>query len=506
MTFAMKASPEHNYIQNYEDAVSRLSQAPDDRDLQHKAVLSLARMGSLGFAISEYGRYGLSEVRRHEDIMALGGRLAKDQFLGASGKTALEHARTSAALYEAAFKDTGGYYSGINAATMAYLADMPAEIVMARVEHILGLLPLADKLTPTDHYFVEATRAECFLLKSDLGKAQMSLRLAVEFDPLNYAAHATTIKQFRLILNKRKSDQIWLKQFMPPRPIHYAGHIWGDDVSPSLIGGISDLGTMISDRLQQGDIGFSYGSLAAGADILFAEALLEEGGALHIVLPLNVESFKQKSVVPFGPKWAKRFEVCLEQASSVTTLNASDAPDHVRLNIIAARMAMGQAILKAREFDVEASQFLIQSDTRPGSFTHHHARDWAASKREQIILPIDMGVSVNLNPHALQDSIPTLLMRSDDTKIISFETVEQAAAEAIKLSKLDKGLSIALQFDLPGAEHDLKRLLQLKLPSTIMMSEACACSLTLLRGDRFSVTYAGLLNGPNNNLRSYTLR
>lgn len=49
-------------------------------------------------------------------------------------------------------------------------------------------------------------------------------------------------------------------------------------------------------------------SLASGADILFAEALLERGAELHLVLPLNVEEFLETSVRPSGDdRWEQRF-------------------------------------------------------------------------------------------------------------------------------------------------------------------------------------------------------
>jgi len=78
MNFQMIERSLHDYIGSYESAVMKLQLSPDDRALQHQAVLALARMGALDLALSEYERYGLSNVRHHEDIMALGARLSKD--------------------------------------------------------------------------------------------------------------------------------------------------------------------------------------------------------------------------------------------------------------------------------------------------------------------------------------------------------------------------------------------------------------------------------------------
>jgi len=133
----------HNYIQNYEAGVAALKDSPHDRQLQHKIVLALARAGALDFALSEYERFGLSAIRDNEDIMALNGRLSKDLYLRSSGQEAQKHAAAAARKYELAFQNTLGYYSGVNSATMALMADLPEERVMARIEAIEALLPVS---------------------------------------------------------------------------------------------------------------------------------------------------------------------------------------------------------------------------------------------------------------------------------------------------------------------------------------------------------------------------
>ena len=77
----MKKFSQVDYLGDYETFVTQLKSNPDNLDLKHKAVLALARMGSLDFARIEFERYGLDKVRNHEDIMALNGRLSKDLYL-----------------------------------------------------------------------------------------------------------------------------------------------------------------------------------------------------------------------------------------------------------------------------------------------------------------------------------------------------------------------------------------------------------------------------------------
>lgn len=188
MTVNMMGPSEHDYLNSYESAVVQLRASPHSRELQHQAVLALARMGSLDFALSEYQRYGLADVRHHEDIMSLGGRLSKDLYLRATGKDATKHALNSAQKYEAAYHDTHGYYSGINSATMALLAGMPQEVIKERATLIQKALPPTENLSPTEYYFIEATRAECFLLLGKPQTAKETLQIAIQHDPLNFTA------------------------------------------------------------------------------------------------------------------------------------------------------------------------------------------------------------------------------------------------------------------------------------------------------------------------------
>ena len=67
-----------------------------------------------------------------------------------------------------------------------------------------------------------------------------------------------------------------------------------------------------TDWIRGRHVGFVYGSLAAGGDLVVAEAMLESGAGLHVVLPFEVESFLDASVRPAGVDWERRFSACLE--------------------------------------------------------------------------------------------------------------------------------------------------------------------------------------------------
>src|ERR1700682_5853687 len=135
-----------------------LDEHPGDVALQHRAVLALARAGSTEQAAKRFDLYGLASVGS-EDVRALEARIAKDIALATTGTDRRRYAAESAALYEAIFADTHGYYPGINAATLRLVSgDVAGAHRLARL--VLELLDGADG----EGYYGAASEAEAFLL------------------------------------------------------------------------------------------------------------------------------------------------------------------------------------------------------------------------------------------------------------------------------------------------------------------------------------------------------
>src|SRR5262249_39626379 len=153
--------------------------------------------------------------------------------------------------------------------------------------------------------------------------------------------HASTLRQFVLILRVLRSSDGWLDAYRPPRSLHFAGHM-------RVAGNDGSLAREIRSTLEHERVGFAYGALAAGADILIAEALLESGAELHIVLPSSIARFRTHSVVAFGRSWARRFDGVLEHATSVRATEPDCDPRSLMAIRLAADVAMGLAAMQAR--------------------------------------------------------------------------------------------------------------------------------------------------------------
>ncbi|HEX2763893.1 MAG TPA: hypothetical protein VHM92_08660, partial [Allosphingosinicella sp.] len=117
--------------------------------------------------------------------------------------------------------------------------------------------------------------------------------------------------------------------------------------------------------LREEKVGFGYGALAAGADIIVAEALLERGAELHAVLPGGAEAFASVSVDPFGKPWRRRFGALLERAATVRAVRPLGAPPDPVTIALADEIAMGAAAMNARRLESRALQLLVL-DGEPG--------------------------------------------------------------------------------------------------------------------------------------------
>ena len=111
--------------------------------------------------------------------------------------------------------------------------------------------------------------------------------------------------------------------------------------------------------LEEENVGFGFGALAAGADILVAEALLERGAELHAVLPGGREAFASVSVDPFGKTWRRRFEAVLERAETVRMVRPVGAPPDLMTIGLGDEVAMGAAVINARRLESSALQLLV---------------------------------------------------------------------------------------------------------------------------------------------------
>lgn len=104
----------------------------------------------------------------------------------------------------------------------------------------------------------------------------------------------------------------------------------------------------IEQRLDALQVRIGYASAAAGAELLFVEALLERGAEVNIVLPFELEDFVRHNVAYAGPRWERRFRNALKLADNVSFATAERHLGHEMLYRFGNQVLHGTAALRAR--------------------------------------------------------------------------------------------------------------------------------------------------------------
>ena len=337
-----------------------LAEHPDDLWLKHRAVLALARAGATEEAARRFEQLGLGSVS-DEDVAALDARIAKDLALAADGAERRRRAALAAESYAAVFARTGGYYPAINAATLWLVAgDAARARELAAV--VLDTLAAGD-----ESYYAAATEAEAYLLCGDEAAAHHCLERAAARHGGDFGALATTRRQLRTICGLLDLDPQLLSILAGPAVVHYCGHRIADEAKPGRFPAAAEasVAAQIADVVAEHPAGYAYGSLASGADILWAEALLGRGSELHVVLPFAREEFIETSVASGGGAWVERFERCLAAASAVSYATEDAYLDDDVLYRYGSELAMGLALLRGRYLDADVRQLALWDGDPP---------------------------------------------------------------------------------------------------------------------------------------------
>ena len=196
--------------------------------------------------------------------------------------------------------------------------------------------------------------------------AQAELERAAALHRRDHGALASTRRQLRTICDVAGLDVRVLDALRGPEVVHFCGHrLDVGHVAGRFPADAEDrVAASMRDELDRLSPAYAYGALAGGADILWAEALLERDVELYVVLPFAREEFLETSVAPSGPGWVERFERCLEAAASVAFATEDAYLGDDVLYRYGAELAMGLALLRARYLDADARQLAVW-DGRP---------------------------------------------------------------------------------------------------------------------------------------------
>lgn len=359
------------------------------------AISALVRAGAVERAAELYTAGGYGERAQDPAARSVLGRLLKARGRQAAGTAQASLFRQAAAAYAAAHALAPAPYLAINAATLHYLAgEWGAAQAGARA--VLDLLA-ADPPPSDTPYFLAATRAEALLLLDDPAGAERALEQAAAHDPDGWADRATTIAQFSEILAARCASADWLDRFAPPACLHFAGHMG----LASGGAGEAALAAAVDALIAQERIGFAWGALAAGSDIVIAERLLATGAEVQAVLPCDPEQFAAQSVAPAGQDWLNRYHAVLGRAASLQLAASDPAAVHDPLATAhAGELAIGGAMLGARALAARCCQLIVTDAEGGGRNTARQAAMWpsGAGIQHRLTIARDAGIESRFPP------------------------------------------------------------------------------------------------------------
>ncbi|MCA1555504.1 MAG: DUF4071 domain-containing protein [Acidobacteria bacterium] len=278
-----------------------------DVRLRQLQALALSRLGVSDRA-NKLLRALYDEGQRDEETLGLLARTHKDLWAQATdeGERA-EQLQSSYRFYEEAYRLTGGYWTGINVATIALLSGDEAQARALAVEVRERCLPELKRLEEggdEERYWPLATLGEAALVAQDWPEAA---RFYDEAAKLGRPGELTsTRRNARLIIEHLKGDPTFIEEHLPvPRVVVFTGHVSSgpDGESPPPQQRVpveleSEVRRAIVERLKELNAGVGYSAVPCEGDTLFLEAMLELGGEAHAVLPCQPTRHRARPARP----------------------------------------------------------------------------------------------------------------------------------------------------------------------------------------------------------------
>jgi class 3 adenylate cyclase/tetratricopeptide (TPR) repeat protein len=386
----------------YDTLAEGLRQFPDDARLRQQLALSLARTGASRRA-NRMLQDLVRENHRDEETLGLLARTHKDLAAGATSPAdQREHLQQAFERYRDAYALTSGYWSGINAATMAVLLDDrdSAERLARRVREQCEVFL---KEGPQDAYWIVATLGEAALILGQFSEAEDTYAQAAPLAGRRYADLASTRRNARLILQHLDRDGSRIESSLQVPPVVvFAGHLIDrpgrarSRFPPAAEQAVHDA---LRDRIHTIRPGFGYASAACGGDILFLECMTDLGAETSVVLPYNRDEFRKDSVdVGPGADWPGRFDRALARARDVVIASEQRMPGGGMSYQYGFLMLDGTAGVRADELDTDLICLALW-DGMPGDGhggTASSVERWRENKRRLEI--IDLATIVDAQP------------------------------------------------------------------------------------------------------------
>ncbi len=448
-----------------------------------RQILSLARSGATQRAWEAFVAAGL-EHSDEVSALTLKGRLLKDRARSAIGADQAQLYAKAGDAYRQAARIKIDSYPLVNAAALALFAGDGAS-AEAIARDVLTLID-ADPAQGETPYWREATRAEALLLLARGNEGKDSLTAAMRLAPQAWEDHAATLRQFALILQHRGQDTAWLDALRPAPSLHFSGIL-------GIAAHDTNAVAAINDAIEAINPGFGYGALAAGADIIAAEALIARGAELHVVLPCALDIFRIRSVAMVDADWLPRFDALIASATTLTCCSIEAELSEAAI-ILANQVAMGMAIDQSVRLESHAVALRVFPAQRSVNDDV-----WHATGRALQVVTVEPQVQFSSGP-ALTSGVVNFTCARESQNAIQIESFASIGAA---LAFAERGDRVA--FDCSNDQGELASAMLQGAPHAPLVASHNAAMIALANGLCRAVEPLGEMLAPHGPVAVYAL-
>jgi len=280
-----------------------------------------ASLDDLTGLLREIGQLGnrlQQEIIADEETLGILGRVYKDTWKRSGNSADAVRCRD---VYLHAFRQTRGYYSGINAATMSWIVGerkVAQDLAAQTLEICDQSHTSADE---QEQYWIAATRGEALLLLEREEEALDAYREAAFRAGREFACIVSSLQQLKMMTEHDFPVPAALFSLLrPPAVVVFTGHMIDqpDRKDPRFPPHLEAAVRAEIDReLDRLDARIGYCSGACGGDLIFAEAMIDRDAEVNIVLPFDKDDFIRASVEFAGRRWVSRFHRALKLAHEI---------------------------------------------------------------------------------------------------------------------------------------------------------------------------------------------
>lgn len=301
---------------------------------------------------------------------ALLGGFYKRKWLAACGGRAAGAAdllRMSLRSYQESAGCGGGYWSSVNAATLARIDGQTALADRLAGEVIDMCWSEYEQNGTASVFWVPASLGEAFLVRKDYDSAMAWFRTARSHLGGNFGWVASTRSNARLLLEAMGSEGTIVTEVLCSIPSLrvsvFAGHRL-DRARSDMPRFPRDATGALKQKLRKAitDLGIDIGiaSGADGSDILFHECMMELGRSSTVVLPYPAELFRSRINENAGPVWAERFDAVMDGADRVEIASISRlSSESSALYRFCSDFMLGLSMDVVRQYDAELSPIVV---------------------------------------------------------------------------------------------------------------------------------------------------